>query len=72
MGKPTRYGTRQQIKRKINMMYRNLNNVEQHLKDIHDMVAAQKEPDMALFKGVLTTIEMQRKVIDHFREELIG
>jgi len=72
MGKPTRYGSRQQIKRRINMMRRNLDNAEEHLKVIYDMVKEQKEPDEALFATVFQSLELEREVIDKFREQLIG
>lgn len=72
MGKPTRYGGRQQIKRKINMMRRNIDQAELHLKDIYDMVAAQKDPDEELFALVLTSLENELKVIEMFKTRLIG
>jgi len=72
MGKPTRYGSRQQIKRRINMMHRNIDNAEEHLRVIYDMVKEQKVPDEELFAMVFRSLELGREVIYKFREQLIG
>lgn len=72
MGKPTRYGSRQQIKRKINMMRRNIDNAELHLKDIYEMVKEQKEPDNELFATVMNSLVAEKRIIEQFRVILIG
>jgi len=54
------------------MMRRNLDNAEEHLKVIYDMVKEQKEPDMDLFATVFRSLELERQVLDKFREQLIG
>lgn len=72
MGKPTRYGSRQQIKRKINMMRRNIDQAELHLHDIYVMVQEQKDPDKALFLAVLESLETEKHVLEKFKERLIG
>lgn len=72
MGKPTRYGGRQQIKRKINMMRGNMDQAERHLYDIFNMIPDPTDEQNELFTLLLISLENERTVLAKFKERLIG